>query len=91
MRNRLSASEYYSAIQRAINSLSAWRLQDSYGRTMMAAIEDGRCMLGLESCEDYCGNHIPARGDVKDGTKGSRNYVVAACGDSWATEMESVT
>jgi hypothetical protein len=82
--------EYYSAIQRAINSGSAWSFQGSYGREMMAAIESGRCLLGREGARDYWGNYIPSRDQVKAGTKGSRSYVRQAMGESWARKIAAV-
>lgn len=35
--------QHYEALQRAINSLTAWQLQGHYGRTMMDALTDGFC------------------------------------------------
>ena len=75
------------ALQRAINS-GLWSLQGTDGRNMMDAIEDGRCMLGESRATDYWGNRIPARSDVKDGTKGSRSFVADAMGEDWAVAME---
>ena len=37
--------DYYASVQRAINA-GSWGLQGSYGRTMMAAIDQGYCVLG---------------------------------------------
>lgn len=85
-----SAEEYFASLQRAINSLEAWKLQGSYGRAMMGAIEDGRCMLGRQDTRDYWGNHIPSREQVKEGTKGSRSYVANEYGEDWAKLMEEV-
>lgn len=76
------------AIQRAINSGSAWSLQGSYGRQMMDFIEAGICMLGESPARDYWGNRIPSRHEVKEGTKGSRQYVAAARGEEWAQFVE---
>lgn len=82
--------EYYSSIQRAINSLTAWKLQGSYGRAMMDAINAGRCLLGTSPTTDYWGNRIPSRYEVKEGTKGSREYVQECSGADWTAEMENV-
>jgi hypothetical protein len=82
--------EYFQAVQRAINSGSAWSLQGSYGRTMMQAIVDGYCILGKNSTRDYYGNHIPSRFDVQPGSVGSREFVANAQGEEWASEMEAV-
>lgn len=81
--------QYFLAIQRAINS-GAWVLQGSYGRSMMEAIEGGRCMLGRSRARDYYGNTIPSRDDVQEGTKGSFDYVVDAMGEEWAEMMAGV-
>jgi hypothetical protein len=81
-----SEEDYYFAIQRAINS-GMWALQGSYGRTMMAAIESGHCMLGRDQARDYYGNTIPSRDDVQKGTKGSYQYVVKHAGLEWADLM----
>jgi hypothetical protein len=76
--------EYYSELQKAINSGSAWSLQGSYGRAMMAAIEAGACMLGREPARDYWGTRIPSRDEVKAGTKGSFDFVARRNGQDWA-------
>ena len=81
--------EYYSNMQQMINGCLAWSFQGSYGRTMMDALESGRCMLGEHPARDYYGNRIPSRHEVKAGTKGSREYVVEACGEDWAQHLEA--
>ena len=78
-----------SALQRAINGCT-WTLQGSYGRAMMAAITDGRCMLGKVWCTDFYCNKIPSRYDVLAGTKGSYEYVVERSGVDWANHMLEV-
>ena len=83
----ISAEDYYFTIQRAINSGTAWSMQGSYGRSMMAAIESGHCMLGRDQCRDYYGNVIPSRDDVQKGTKGSYQFVVKQSGLEWADLM----
>jgi len=85
----ISEADYYESIQRAINS-GMWSLQGSYGRTMMDAIESGYCLLGLKSASDYWGNTIPSRLQVKDGTKGSWEYVKQRNGVVWANKMAGV-
>jgi hypothetical protein len=85
----VSELDYYRSIQRAINS-GMWGLQGSYGRTMMEAINSGRCLLGPNRARDYYGNVIPSRDDVKEGTKGSISYVEDAMGGDWLFEMENV-
>lgn len=85
-----SEEQYFAAIQRAINDGTAWKFQGSYGRAMMNAIECGRCMLGVRAAFDYYGNRIPGRSEVKEGTKGSLEYVRANSGDYWADLMQSI-
>jgi hypothetical protein len=87
--NAESEEEYFASLQRAINS-GTWSLQGSYGRAMMEAIKAGKCLLGMHDCRDYYGNHIPSRTQVKDGTKGSRGFVVEHSGEDWAKLMEGV-
>lgn len=81
---------FYEALQRAINGGEAWKFQGSYGRAMMAAIEEGRCLLGPQPAEDAWGNRIPSRTEVEPGTKGSREFVAARQGEAWATRMEGI-
>jgi len=85
----VSEVEYFASVQRAING-GMWGLQGSYGRTMMEAIESGRCLLGKTGARDYYGNYIPSRDEVKEGTKGSISYVEAEMGGDWLFEMENV-
>lgn len=80
--------EYYSVLQAAINGGTAWRLQGAYGRELMAAINNGFCMLGENATTDYYGNVIPSRDDVKPGTKGSYDYVVRLQGETWANTID---
>lgn len=87
--NECSELEYYASIQRAINS-GMWGLQGSYGRTMMDAISSGQCLLGKSGARDYYGNYIPGRDEVKEGTKGSYDFVADAMGAEWADMMAAV-
>lgn len=82
--------DYFLALQQAINDLTPWKFQGSYGRSMMGAIESGCCMLGKESTSDYWGNYIPSRDEVQAGTKGSREYVAENRGEQWANLMEEL-
>lgn len=77
----------YEAIQRLINA-GQWGLQGSFGRTMMAAIESGYCMLGPNPARDYYGNRIPSRTEVQEGTKGSYQFVVDQQNEDWAELMK---
>lgn len=85
----ISDVAYYQSIQRAINA-GAWSFQGSYGRAMMEAISYGYCLLGTKSARDYWGNTIPSRDDVKQGSKGSFDYVASLRGADWAEQMEAV-
>ena len=82
--------DYYLSLQAAINSGSAWSFQGSYGRAMMQAINSGICLLGANPAFDYYGNRIPARTEVKNGTKGSRLFVKRTMGEKWARKMTGV-
>lgn len=84
-----SEMDFYASMQRTINA-GTWGLQGSFGRQMMGAIEAGQCLLGKSGARDYYGNYIPSRDEVKDGTKGSRSFVVEAMGEDWAKHMESL-
>ena len=79
--------QYYMELQKAINGGVAWKMQGSYGRTMMDAIRSGHCMLGHTRHTDYYGNVIPSRDDVEEGTKGSYEYVLNMMGADWADVM----
>lgn len=85
--NEETELEYYEAIQNAINSGMGWKMQGSYGRTMMDAIRSGYCLLGHGRSADYYGNVIPSRDDVEEGTKGSYEYVVMTRGEEWGEYM----
>jgi len=82
--------EYFEALQRAINSGSAWSFQGSYGRSMMEAIESGHCLLGKTDARNYYGNHIPSRTQVVNGTKGSLKFVTKANGAAYARRMAAL-
>jgi hypothetical protein len=86
--DEVSEMDYFLSIQRAINS-GMWGLQGSYGRTMMDAINSGRCLLGPNAARDAYGSVIPSRDDVKEGTKGSIGFVEAEMGGEWLFEMEN--
>ena len=78
------------ATQAMINA-QAWGLEGSTGRAMMDAIKQGACLLGLEGCRDYWGNYIPSRHEVKQGTKGSFDFVTERMGLEHAQAMENLT
>lgn len=81
--------DYYESIQKTING-GMWGLQGSFGRTMMDAINAGRCVLGRNRAKDYYGNVIPSRDDVEEGTKGSVQYVVDRFGQDYADFISSI-
>ena len=81
--------KYYTALQRLIDDGGAWCLEGFYGRSMMHAITEGYCLLGLDSHLDAYGNKVPSRLEVQEGTKGSRQYVVEKQGEDWAKLMEN--
>lgn len=81
--------EYYAGLQRMINA-AQWSLQGSFGRTMMDAIESGKCMLGPNPAFDAYSNRIPSRTEVKNGTKGSRLFVTRQSGRLHAKLMAEV-
>lgn len=66
--------EYVENMQELINTGTAWKLEGSVGRSAMALIENGECMLGEEGHRDYWGNYVPSRHEVKAGSKGSPEY-----------------
>jgi len=66
--------EYVENMQELINTGTAWKLEGSVGRSAMALIENGECMLGEEGHRDYWGNYVPSRHEVQAGTKGSPEY-----------------
>ena len=60
--------------QDLIETGMAWRLEGHIGRQCMAAIEDGRAVLGTVPHRDYYGNRVPSRFEVQQGTLGSQAY-----------------
>lgn len=83
-------SENIIQVQQLINSGLAWNLEGSVGRACMSAIENGDAMLGPTQHRDYWGNLIPARTDVKEGTKGSHGFVADRNGVEYADELAAV-
>ena len=69
--------EVVAGYQELIDNGMAWRLEGHVGRTAMAFIESGDCILGEVGYRDYYGNYVPARDEVKPGTKGSVEYARA--------------
>jgi hypothetical protein len=73
-----SHDDTIAMFQSMINSGMAWKLQGSYGREAMSLIESGQCILGEVGHNDYYGNYVPSRYEVKAGTKGSVEYQQAS-------------
>ncbi len=84
--NSDDAASYHAATQRLINS-HAWNMPGATGRAMMQEIEAGNCMLGHTGCRDFWGNYVPARDEVKAGTKGSFEFVEGRAGQIQADAM----
>lgn len=85
----LDELEAAKAMQRLINSGTAWSLQGSYGRSAMDGIKSGRNMVGAVAHRDYYGNRVPARGDLKPGSFGTREFVAERMGEDYAAAIES--
>lgn len=73
-----SDGELILDLQDLINSGMAWRLEGHIGRSAMAAIEAGECVLGEVGHRDYWGNYVPSRYEVAPGSLGSVEYAEAA-------------
>lgn len=73
-RGELCHREVVALFQRLIDDGTVWGLQGFYGRTAMALIRAGFCMLGPEPHRDYFGNHVPSRSELPPGAVGSREY-----------------
>ena len=68
---KLQETYGYDEMQRMINDGSAWKMEGSFGRQAMANLAIGACMLPKSFKNDACGNTIPSRDVLKDGTKGT--------------------
>ncbi len=73
---QLNEQETIEFFQDLIDSGQAWRLQGSYGRTAMAMIRGGQCLLGPVGQQDAYGNYVPSRDEVQPGTPGSQEFVL---------------
>ena len=62
---------YPQQMQQLLDDGSVWRLEGSAGRAAMEAITSGACFLANVPSRDYYGNRIPARGELKEGSKGT--------------------
>lgn len=86
----LDQEESAKLMQSMVNSGMAWKMQGSYGRACMDAINAGLIMLGKRGRHDYWGSYVPARDEVQEGTKGSAGYVASIMGKDWADAMAAV-
>lgn len=60
-----------TSLQNKINTGMAWKLEGSFGRAAMSALEDGACMLPEERHSDCYGTTVPSRNDLQPGSKGT--------------------
>lgn len=58
-------------LQDRINSGLCWKLEGSYGRAAMSALESGACMLPEVQRIDYYGTRVPSRNNLENGSKGT--------------------
>ena len=77
-------------IQASVNSGLCWQREGACGREVMAAMAAGDVMLGPEPLHDFWGNRVPARSEVKPGTKGSRQLVEQVHGRNWVEALAAV-
>jgi hypothetical protein len=73
---QLDAQETIEFFQDLIDSGQAWKMQGSYGRTAMAMIRSGQCLLGPVGHQDTYGNYVPGRDEVQPGSPGSQEFVL---------------
>jgi ABC-type cobalamin transport system ATPase subunit len=67
----LQARNGLTEMQNMINSGRVWHMEGSMGRSAASLLEEGACMLPRKRYNDAYGNRIPARQDLKRGTKGT--------------------
>jgi hypothetical protein len=72
---KLTEDEMIKLFQEMINDGSVWRLQGSYIRTAFDLVDSGRCMLGEVGHDDYFGDYVPSRYEVRPGSPGSAEFV----------------
>lgn len=69
---RQSQNQYgIKQMQDYIDNGLAWKLEGSFGRSAMAMLESGACMLPTKRHVDAYGSTVPSRYDLKSGTKGT--------------------
>jgi hypothetical protein len=85
-----NAVDFYEAMQRSINSGLCWQMNGSHGRSAMQAIEAGMCLCAKQPHKDYYGNIVPSRTMLKQGTKGTFDYVKERMGAKYAKKMAAL-
>jgi len=88
----LQADYGLTKAQQMLNSGQLWKFEGSIGRTTMDMLEAGILVLPEERTDDYYGNTIPARTELKEGTKGTlgnseRFWKLVENGDDGAQEF----
>lgn len=68
---KLQKQQGMYAMQKLINTGTAWKMEGYVGRTAMDALRSGACYLPAKAYYDYYGNRVPARGDLEKGAKGT--------------------
>ncbi len=76
--------------QHLVNSGDAWRLEGHVGRTAMGLLTAGTIMLGKRAVQDYYGSTVPARDQVKPGTKGSYQLTADRYGKEYADRLAAL-
>ncbi len=69
--NELQKQYHLTSTQSLVNSGQIWGFEGSIGRATSDMLEAGILYLPEHRTSDYYGNTIPARSDLKDGTKGT--------------------
>lgn len=79
-REDATEDDLLAALQEAVNTGTAWKLEGHVGRSAMAAIENGQIALGETGHYDYWHNYVPSRTEVEPGSKGSAEFVLGMSG-----------
>ena len=64
-------------LQNLIDTGRAWHMEGSIGRSAMAALKDGACILSKTASTDYWGNHVPSIDMVEPGSTGSLQNAIS--------------
>ena len=71
IRDRQAEFRNVSKMQEWIDEGIVWSMEGAIGREAMRGLESGKYFLPNETYNDYYGNHIPSRDEVRIGTAGS--------------------